>query len=141
MAETTFERIVRKTGMKPVSCKCNLCKSQCAAPCLGTPEDMLNIIAAGYEKRVVAVKIEGVEILKPLFDAEKKACTFFLDGLCELHDSGLKPTVGKLSHHSTSLEKFNPKKSIHRFVMDEWRKLTKEKLEDLINKIVVTVKQ
>jgi hypothetical protein len=34
---STFENIIRKTGRKPVSCKCNVCKSQCSkAPCLGT---------------------------------------------------------------------------------------------------------
>ena len=58
--------------------------------------------------------------ITPLFDKDKQACTFFTNGLCELHDSGLKPTVGKLSHHTTKLEDFNPKKSIAKFVLDEW---------------------
>lgn len=122
--------------MKPVSCKCNLCKLQCAAPCLGTPEDMLKIIAAGYSKKVMSIKIEGVQVLIPLYDQQKKSCVFFTDGLCELHESGLKPTVGKLSHHSTNVEKFNPKKSIQRFVLDEWRNTTEEKFKFLVDKII-----
>lgn len=134
--ETTFERIIRKSGRKPVSCKCQLCKSQCAAPCMGTPEDMLKIIEAGYGNRVVIAPVDGLQILSPMYDGQKKACTFFTNGLCELHESGLKPTVGKLSHHSTDLKSFNPKKSIHRFVMDEWRSLTKDKLQLLIDKYV-----
>jgi len=122
MSETAFERIVRKSGMKPIECKCNQCKRQCLQPCFGTPEDMIKIIQAGYEHRTEIVICEGVPVIIPKMDNNKHSCTFFTDGLCELHESGLKPTVGKLSHHSTTPQKFNPKKSIHKFVMDEWKK-------------------
>src|SRR5688572_3198504 len=118
MSESTFQRIVRKTGMKPRSCKCELCKSQCKEPCLGTPEDMFAISDAGYGQRLQPKEIDGKTVIAPKYDTEKKSCTFFTNGLCELHESGLKPTVGKLSHHSTTLKTFNYKKSIHRFVMD-----------------------
>lgn len=138
MKETTFERIIRKSGMKPSFCKCEKCKSQCHAPCLGTPEDMFKIIGAGYEKRVGARIIEGTEVITPLYDPDKKACTFFTNGLCELHDSGLKPTVGKLSHHSTTLENFNPKKSVQRFVLDEWKNITQQQIQTFIEKYVRT---
>lgn len=121
MKETTFDRIVRKSGMKPIECKCNLCKMQCKAPCLGTPEDMDKILAAGYGDRLEGITVEGLAIIRPKLDRKKDACTFFTNGLCELHDAGLKPTVGKLSHHSTTAQSFNHKKSIHKFVMDEWR--------------------
>lgn len=40
--ETQLQRIIRKTGRKPVQCKCRLCKQQCHTPCLGTPQDILN---------------------------------------------------------------------------------------------------
>ena len=122
--------------MKPSNCKCNLCKTQCNAPCFGTPEDMMKIIGAGYSDRVMAVKVEGVQILAPLYDKDKKTCTFFNDGLCELHNSGLKPTVGKLSHHSTSLDKFNPKKSIHKFVMEEWKSISENEIKELVGKYI-----
>ena len=42
--ETQLQRIIRKTGRKPVQCKCQLCKQQCHTPCLGTPQDILKII-------------------------------------------------------------------------------------------------
>lgn len=132
--ETTYQRIIRKSGMKPTNCKCNLCKLQCSAPCFGTPEDMLKIIAAGFSKRVIAINTEGVQVITPLYDKEKKSCTFFTNGLCELHDSGLKPTVGKLSHHSTTAEGFNPKKSIHRFVMAEWKNITENQFKEMADK-------
>lgn len=47
-------------------------------------------------------------------------CTFFHDGLCELHDKGLKPTEGRLSHHSLSLDNFNPRKSVAWLVAKQW---------------------
>lgn len=47
-------------------------------------------------------------------------CTFFKDGLCQLHDSGLKPTEGKLSHHSVTEENLNPQKSLAYNVAKEW---------------------
>lgn len=117
--------------MKPVSCKCQLCKSQCAQPCWGTPEDMQKIIDSGFEQRCMVQIISGTMMITPLLDKEKKSCTFFTNGLCELHDSGLKPTVGKLSHHSTSLEKFNPKKSIAKFVLDEWKGFDRNKILEM----------
>ena len=47
-------------------------------------------------------------------------CTFFKDGLCELHTLGLKPTEGRLSHHSTRLDNFKRNKSISWAVVQEW---------------------
>lgn len=126
MMETTFERIIRKSGMKPISCKCNKCKQQCQHPCWGTPEDMQKIIDAGFIKRCQVQVYGNIMFITPLLDKKKNACTFFTNGLCELHDSGLKPTVGKLSHHSTDLQAFNPKKSIAKFVLDEWKRLSKK---------------
>lgn len=50
--ETPLQRIIRKTGRKPVQCKCRLCKQQCHTPCLGTPQDILKLIEAGYKDRL-----------------------------------------------------------------------------------------
>src|ERR1035437_8461921 len=97
--ETTFEKIIRKTRMKPISCKCNLCKKQCAHPCLGTPEDMVKIIEAGFKDYLTHDEIEGKKFLRPKRDELNDCCVFFENRLCKLHDLGLKPTVGKLSHH------------------------------------------
>lgn len=119
--------------MKPISCKCNLCKLQCAQPCWGTPEDMQNIIDAGFMKRCMVQVYGEIMFVTPLMDNEKKSCTFFTNGLCELHDSGLKPTVGKLSHHSTTMEGFKPNKSIAKFVLDEWKKVNPNDIPNMFN--------
>lgn len=47
-------------------------------------------------------------------------CIFFHDGLCELHDKGLKPTEGRLSHHSMTLENFTFRKSLSWNIAKEW---------------------
>ena len=106
--ETQLQRIIRKTGRKPIQCKCKLCKQQCHTPCLGTPQDVLRLIEAGYKDRLAAT------------EWYVDWCTFYKDGLCELHDSGLKPTEGKLSHHSIRIDNFKASKSIAWNVAKEW---------------------
>lgn len=120
MKETTFQKIMRKTGKKSISCKCELCKMQCRTPCKGTPEDMEAIIKAGFDDRIMLTECLGVKLFTPRYDREKKSCTFFTNGLCELHDLGLKPTEGKLSHHSTTAENFNINKSLTKAILKEW---------------------
>lgn len=136
-----FERVQKRTGKKQTSCSCEKCKTQCKMPCIGTPEDIFKIISAGYENRlmeaeweagiVMGVTDKSYKIITPAFDPEKQSCTFFTDGLCELHDKGLKPTEGKLSHHSTTPENFNPKKSISWNVVKEWIGLSHKKAAEL----------
>lgn len=144
--ESTFEKISRKTGKKPISCKCNLCKMQCHHPCLGTPEDMIKIIGAGYQDRVMQIRWAGgvnmgvydadIPMITPLYDEKKQSCTFFNNGLCDLHDKGLKPTEGKLSHHSTNIQNFNVKKSIGWNVAKEWLKINDKEIKQLVDKYV-----
>lgn len=50
--ETQLKRIIRKTGRKPCECKCSLCKMQCHTPCIGTPQDIENLIDAGYTDKL-----------------------------------------------------------------------------------------
>lgn len=126
--ESQLQRIIRKTGRKPVQCKCRLCKNQCHTPCLGTPQDILKIIEAGYKDRLAATEwyvgiLMGViDMPIPMIQSKQEGdwCTFFKDGLCELHDSGLKPTEGKLSHHSIRIDNFKASKSIAWNVAKEW---------------------
>lgn len=126
--ETTLSRIIRKTGRKVTECKCLLCKNQCRTPCLGTPEDILRLLENGY-KSCLAVTYWEAGILmggcsRPIIMIQAKDndghCIFYQDGLCKLHNKGLKPTEGKLSHHSLKLDNFNPKKSISWAVAKEW---------------------
>lgn len=69
-------------------------------PCIGTPKDIEAIIDAGYADRLketmwmvgyLAVKEKPIAMIQP---TEKDGWCVFRrpDGLCELHDRGLKPT-------------------------------------------------
>ena len=49
--DETLEMIIENTGRKPVSCSCSECQQQCKTPCLGTPDDIINLIKAGYAKK------------------------------------------------------------------------------------------
>lgn len=132
---TAFQKIVRKSGMKPVNCKCHSCKLQCQAACLGLPEDMVALVEAGYADRLVRKEIDNdYTILKPMYDPAKMACTFFTDGLCELHDKGLKPTAGKLSHHTQT--NTNPTKTIAYLVRKQWKIID----EKYVSKVIEAIK-
>lgn len=98
------------------------------APCLGTPEDIEKIIDAGYGERIMSTAwgagiMMGVnnQVIE-MYQAEQRSsgCTFFKDGLCELHDLGLKPTEGKLSHHSITTENTVKTKGLSWNVAKEW---------------------
>lgn len=130
--ETIFQRIVRKTGLKPVECKCQLCKLQCKTPCLGTPEDMIAIAQAGYSDRLTIDNRQM--IVYPKYDKDKGACTFFTNGLCELHDQGLKPTVGKLSIHTITGN--TPRNKLpSTYVIREWAALSWQQFVLICDKI------
>lgn len=126
--ESAIERIIRKTGRKPVQCKCGECKKQCRTPCLGTPEDILRLIRAGYKDKLYRTKwcvglLWGrIDYAVPMVQALQtpSGCIFFKDGLCELHELGLKPTEGKLSHHSIKAENYKFSKSLSCNVAKEW---------------------
>lgn len=86
-------------------CTCDKCKNMCKVPCIGTPKDIEAIIDAGYADRLketmwmvgyLAVKEKPIAMIQP---TEKDGwCAFRQpDGLCELHDRGLKPTEGVLA--------------------------------------------
>jgi hypothetical protein len=141
--ESTLQKISRKTGKKMSQCKCQLCKKQCqVSPCLGTPDDIGRIISAGYKDQLaitewaagimMGVTNEVILVVAPLFDRAKGACTFYENGLCTLHDRGLKPTEGKLSHHTTSVSNFDPKKSLAWAVAKEWWGMTETEVEAML---------
>lgn len=81
-------------------CTCDKCKNMCEVPCIGTPKDIEAIIDAGYADRLketmwmvgyLAVKEKPIAMIQPTVKDEW--CAFRQpDGLCELHDRGLKPT-------------------------------------------------
>lgn len=86
-------------------CTCDKCKNMCKVSCIGTPKDIEAIIDAGYADRLketmwmvgyLAVKEKPIAMIQP---TEKDGWCVFRrpDGLCELHDRGLKPTEGVLA--------------------------------------------
>lgn len=128
MAKSTLERIMHKTRRKPIECKCQLCKKQCATICLGTPEDIEKLLDAGHRDKLmvtewgVGMMFGVINFPIPMIQAKQtdKGCIFFENGLCTLHNKGLKPTEGRLSHHSTRLDNFKFSKSISWNVAKEW---------------------
>lgn len=108
--------------------------------CLGTPADIQALIDAGHKDRLkVTIWVAGVlmgatELPVPMIQAEfipGKGCTFFEDGLCTLHDLGLKPTEGRLSHHTIQIENISPKLNLTWNVAKEW--LTEEAMNMTLN--------
>ena len=60
----------------------------------------------------------AVPMIQPV--AGKEYCAFFENGLCILHDKNLKPTEGRLSHHTVRKDNFNPVMSLAWNVAKEW---------------------
>lgn len=114
-------------------CTCDKCKNMCKVPCIGTPKDIEAIIDAGYADRLketmwmvgyLAVKEKPIAMIQP---TEKDGwCAFRRpDGLCELHDRGLKPTEGVLASCKVVEEDNVPtyETSVLRAVAHEWVKV------------------
>lgn len=99
------------------SCQCHKCQTMCQHPCWPTPDEAKAIIDAGYGPRLRAdywrYKPNACDVLvlsgslagregeiKPPWPSNGHSfCTFYRDGLCELHDKNLKPLEGALAHH------------------------------------------
>ncbi len=112
---------------------------------MGTPADIERLIDAGYSDKLaitdwcVGQLVGAIPYPIPMVQAIQTdtGCIFFHDGLCELHDQGLKPTEGRLSHHSTQLEKFRFRNSIAWNVAKEW---INEQNADTIRRIMDKLK-
>lgn len=106
--------IATVTPRKPSACSCATCREMCQrAPCLGTPQDIERLIAAGYGPSMVRtlwLAIDGVPPiemvqLRGLNQQEdgSQTCCMYEAGRCKIH--ALKPTEGVLSYHEpTPLE-------------------------------------
>ena len=114
-------------------CTCDKCKNMCEVPCIGTPKDIEAIIDAGYADRLketmwmvgyLAVKEKPIAMIQPT--VKDGWCAFRQpDGLCELHDRGLKPTEGVLASCKVVEEDDIPtyETSVLRAVAHEWVKV------------------
>jgi hypothetical protein len=99
-------------NIKESECSCDNCKKMCTTPCLGTPNDIIKLIKAGYGDKLIGtqwavglicgVVNDTVDMIQPI--QNENGCIFRTkEGLCELHDKGLKPTEGKLAHHTDKM--------------------------------------
>jgi hypothetical protein len=71
--------------------------------CWPTPEEAATLIERGYGDRLVKEHFIGHGRLRHVLRGrdDEGRCTFLTaDGLCELHDPGLKPLEGRLAHHT-----------------------------------------
>lgn len=143
MKESALEKIIRESGREPIICSCPICQSQCMrTPCLGTPEDILKLIEAGFADKLTPTEWATGLFLGKLGFAVKMiqirrtehGCVFFKDGLCVLHDLNLKPTEGRLSHHTIKAENFNFDKSLTWQVAQTW--LEEENRYDILKVLI-----
>ena len=140
--EEVFQRISKQVGRQIVSCNCERCKAQCRrTPCLGTPQDILALIDAGYIDKVCYTEWAAGIILgftkEPIPMIQIKnlkdgSCVLYHDGYCEVHENGLKPTEGKLSHHEVFDRELKPEYNLTFQVALEW---TKEENFGIISEI------
>lgn len=142
MGESILQKIIRKTGRKPSVCKCEACRNQCRTPCLGTPDDILRLMDAGYTDKLAVTywcvgmflgRLDYPIMMVQAVTTDEGWCVFHHEGLCELHDKGLKPAEGRLSHHSISKENYSFSKSLAYHVAKEW---LEEKNLPVIEKIL-----
>lgn len=117
------------TGYKPCQCQCNECIKQCMkTPCLGTPDDILKLIDAGYKDYLnftlwaVGMLTGHINYPIPMVQAiyNDRGCVFFRNSLCVLHDLGLKPTEGRFSYHSIPKTKQSLNDTLSWNIAMEW---------------------
>lgn len=136
----TLERIMRVTGRRQTNCTCPVCRSYCQTPCLGTPDDIMRLLEAGYAAKLtltywaegMLIDVMETPIAMVQLIMRPEGCILFRDGLCELHTRGLKPTEGRLAHHILTEENLSFRKSLSWNVARE--RIRKEN-EPLIQKI------
>jgi hypothetical protein len=99
-------------------CVCEICKEMCVRrPCWPSPDEVVKLIEAGYGDRLMLdywCADPDINIIAPACIGSERSrapsfrftrCTFIgALGLCELHDIGLKPIEGRLTHHDGDLK-------------------------------------
>lgn len=145
-----FDKIAKKIDRQHITCNCEKCKQMCQrTPCLGTPQDILAIIEAGYVDKVCytewAAGMYLGHITQPIAMVQIKSkekgkdgeCVFFNDGKCELHKNGLKPTEWKLAYHEVSAIELRPEYNLTYQVAIEWTKIENlDVIREIVNKVM-----
>ena len=135
-------------------CTCVSCQDMCRKPCYPTPPDAEKLINAGFADKL---RIEdsyetGVYVVAPVFKGRNgvddpqydysrhDGCAFLCDGLCELHDLGLKPLEGRLVIHNGHPASKQIPVNLHGRLVDLWNtnrgkrvvSLLREKRKELV---------
>lgn len=129
----TYEQLTKRL---PPACTCDACQMDCTMPCWGTPAEIRRLIDAGHGARLTLelwTKQPPVEFLTPALKGSegqrapakpysRAGCTFWTEAhLCQVHDAGLKPLEGKLSHHHPALKKRNVDGlTLRRWIAEQW---------------------
>ena len=114
------------------TCSCETCADACLMrPCWATPEEVEALLEAGYGDRLWVdywADAENIYLLSPAGSGyegghapswPEGSCTFLTDdGLCELHDKGLKPSEGRKTGHQSDPDV--RKVNIHKLIADTW---------------------
>jgi len=99
--------------MQPIQCSCEKCAAMCEhSTCMPTPAEARALIRAGFGRRLTTYRFypdpTRLAMVAPAPKGQEGAhdlphsracCTFFTAGKCELHNLGLKPLEGRLTHH------------------------------------------
>jgi len=122
------------------SCSCDVCVNMCRTrPCWPTPEQAAALMDAGYARRLSAVQViaytergSRITALVPAVSGKEGMvqddlgavgqCTFLDNGLCELHDKGLKPLEGQVLMHDKISDAPRLK------IMEQWKSSAGDKL-------------
>ena len=121
-------------GLKETECSCEQCQNMCKEPCCPTPDEVEKLIEAGYSNRfslddwdcdvnpkpMIKPALKGYEQYRAPFETKtEEGCTFWKEGKCELHDTGLKPMHAKYSHHST-LADLEVYEKLEKWIKESW---------------------
>lgn len=124
--------------LKETECACERCSNMCTRPCWGTPKEINKLINLGYGDRLMldfwggSGKCKDIEILcgaikgregrkSGFWPRDQKGCTFWNDGLCDLHSKKLKPIEGRLANCETvETEDDDGEPSVHEEVAKLW---------------------
>ena len=92
-------------------CTCDICRSYCARPGWWTVAEAARAIQAGCAERIMLEVSPELSfgVLSPAFKGNEgyyalqeyaaAGCTFYQNGLCELHGTGLEPLECRFCHH------------------------------------------
>lgn len=93
------------------SCSCEICKSYCIRPGWWSLNQAKSVIKNGYSGRMMLEISPGFRfaVLSPAFkgcegfiavnECSRNGCTFFCEGLCQLHNSDKLPIECAVCHH------------------------------------------